>query len=493
MTSSTADSRTAVTWLYVVLGAAAVVEYFEITMMFTILPTLYDRFGDPASVGWAMTAFGLVGAVSVALGGRIGDVIGYRTVLIAALGSSAVGSFLSATASDLWQLIAGRGIQGFAAVILPVGLALMRSVFKDPQRVKFGTGIIAGIGYSISGLAPLTAGVVLERWDWQAVFVLSGIMSLVVMGMAFTLPRETVGSGKWSDIDFVGAIALIPAVVMILLSLTNLASWGILDPKTLILIAAGLVGLWAWYRYEKRVDKPVIDPALLREKSYRVSLVSFGLFAMTLGNVVALSVVAQNPVGAGGFGMSPSLYGLFMLLMVAIGTSMNVTGGWMASRIGCRNTLALGALAQGLGYLLVVLVLLGVETRSLWVFPLFFVAGLGNGVINTVLPAFVAESVPMDKTAMALSAQQVIKQGAQAGGQQIAASLLVAFPMVTIMTKGTEESFPSLDAVTLVYTFVTIASFLIVPVALRAPRMKSPGSEPSPPADDSRATAVGAG
>jgi len=81
-----------------------------------------------------------------------------------------------------------------------------------------------------------------------------------------------------------------------------------------------------------------------------------------------------------------------------------------------------------IGYGVVGVFLISTDARALWMFPIVLLSGLGNGIVNAVLPAFVSESVPVEKSGMALGIQQVIKMATQAVGQQVVAALLIVFP-----------------------------------------------------------------
>src|SRR5689334_5529840 len=160
--STLADDDTAkFGWILTVLVGAAIAEYFELSMVTVALPTFYTLFGSPAEVGWVLTAFALVGTASAAVAGRIGDVIGYRSVLIFALVTAAVGSLISATSNELWQLILGRAVQGMSGVVLPLAIGALRAAVAQPRRQQVGTAVIAGVPIAAGVLAVWTAGHVL--------------------------------------------------------------------------------------------------------------------------------------------------------------------------------------------------------------------------------------------------------------------------------------------------------------------------------------------
>ena len=458
-------------WTMIVLCAAALIEYFEINMMYVILPTLYKQFGDPAAVGWAVTIFGLVGASSVALGGRLGDVVGYRAVLLYAVAASAVGSFVSATSHSLWQLVLGRGIQGTAAVILPLAIGVMRTVIATAGRQKFGTGVIAGVAYSAAGISPLVGAVMLVDLGWHSIFFLSGSLAVLVFFAVLTLPKAQADSGRWNDVDILGGIAIAPGIALLLVGITQSRAWGISNPLTLLFLVGGVVLLVLWYLYERRLTNPVVDFTLFRSRAFTGSCVAFALFGIgSLSVASTQAVVAQAPKTAGGFGASAPTYGVIALIAAAVGTVVNMLAGWVAMKLSARAALVIGATITAAVYLTFSLLLLGGAFRELILLGGYMVlAGVGVATMNTALPSVVPEAVPTDRTGVALGVQQVVKQASQSAGLQIVAVMMVLLPLVAA-TPGGRATFPASGSVAAAHIFAAVLTLLIVPVALYANR-----------------------
>src|SRR5437588_11265279 len=96
--------------LRVILAVLVVVEInsaFEVGMMYGILATLMREFGDPAGVGWLITAFLLVGAAAAALCSRLGDLYGRRRMVSIVLAVGMIGSVVSALSGGLAGMIFG--------------------------------------------------------------------------------------------------------------------------------------------------------------------------------------------------------------------------------------------------------------------------------------------------------------------------------------------------------------------------------------------------
>jgi MFS family permease len=122
-----ADGRTQPWAVYLVVILISFVAAAGVTTLYSMLPTLYREFGGRHGAGWAVTAYFLVAAISAALCGRLGDLLGRRFMSLVVLGLAALGALLSFLgASSLTLLIAGCALQGTAGALTPLAIGLAR-------------------------------------------------------------------------------------------------------------------------------------------------------------------------------------------------------------------------------------------------------------------------------------------------------------------------------------------------------------------------------
>src|SRR5262249_60891959 len=111
-----------------------------------------------AELEWTVNAYVLSLAVLLMTGAALGDRFGRRRMFAAGMGLFTAASAACALAPGTGWLIAARAVQGAgAAVMLPVGLALLSAGFPPGQRPRaLGIfGAAAGLG---RGLGPLVGG-----------------------------------------------------------------------------------------------------------------------------------------------------------------------------------------------------------------------------------------------------------------------------------------------------------------------------------------------
>jgi MFS family permease len=151
--------------------------------MFLILPVfaIYakDLTQDHALVGLALGMYGLTQALLMIPFGMASDRWGRKPVIIIGLLIFAAGSFLAASADDIYTVILGRALQGAGAVSAAV-TALLADLTREEKR----TQAMAMIGSTI-GLAfafSLAAGPVFYRWiGVPGMFALTGVLSLLAI------------------------------------------------------------------------------------------------------------------------------------------------------------------------------------------------------------------------------------------------------------------------------------------------------------------------
>jgi MFS family permease len=448
--------------------AAVLAEFFELNMVWVALPDLYQEFGNPATVGWVLTVFALVGAASAAVGGRIGDVIGYRKVLVFVMLAGAVGSVVSATSDNLGQLILGRALQGLTAVALPLAIGMIRSVVSE-ARQKFTTGVLASMAFVGGAVAMFIAGQIIERSGWRSIFWVSAAFAGVVALLVMTLPKVQERVGSIRDIDFIGGTLFAPGIALSLAGVTQITTWGLGSPATLGLIFSGVLVLAGWYLYEKRHPSPMIDVKLFRNRAFAISCIAITLYAagpFGLGSAFPALMMGPTWTGAG-FGMSPSVYGSLGLILLPLTFACSLLAGWLTQKRGAAFTviggatftaIAVGALIVGISafgtdFVIVALLSYGAYSASL-------------AFVNAGLPTFVIEAIPKKRTGEAIGVQQVVKQGGQAIGLQLVAVLL-GFQLVSDPARG-PGAYPSQSTILVVLSYGTAMALLVVVVTLFA-------------------------
>src|SRR5438067_5703668 len=123
----TENRRPSAPWLALaVLALGLFMTLLDLTIVNVAIPSIVDDIhASLDQVLWVLNAYSLAYAVLLITSGRLGDVLGPRTLFIAGLLVFTAASAFSGLAQDPVQLIAGRAAQGVGAALLaPQSLAI---------------------------------------------------------------------------------------------------------------------------------------------------------------------------------------------------------------------------------------------------------------------------------------------------------------------------------------------------------------------------------
>ena len=132
-------------------------------------------------MGIALGAYGLTQAILQIPAGWLSDRYGRKPVIYISLILFAMGSFIAASADDIYWVIIGRVVQGAGALNAAV-MALTADLTREEHRTKAMAmiGITIGITFSISMvLSPLLNSVI----GVPGIFALTGVLAVLAMGV----------------------------------------------------------------------------------------------------------------------------------------------------------------------------------------------------------------------------------------------------------------------------------------------------------------------
>lgn len=390
----------------------------------TLIPALgvlkTELHTDASGVAWTLTGYLLAAAVFTPLFGRLGDMFGKRRMLVISLAFFAGGSAVSAVGDSLEVVVLGRVLQGIGGGIFPLCFAIIRDEFPA-DRVGQSIGLISatlGIG---GGAGLVIGGLLVDHASYHWIFWLSGAMSvLAAAAIEIYVPESPVRTPGRVDVRGAAVLGVGLVLPMIAIARANLWGWG--APKTLALIAAGLVILAGWVLLELRTREPLADVRTLATPPVLMTniatlLVGFGMF----GSYIVIPQLAEAAKSTGyGFGLSATAAGLIMLPGALVMLFVGPVSGTLGARLGNKVPLALGGLITAAG-----LALLGLVHGSevdLMVFNV--ITSVGIGLAYAAMPNLIVDAVPRHRTGEATGFNQVVRSVGSSLGSQITAAIL---------------------------------------------------------------------
>lgn len=435
-------------------GAAAILDSTIVTIALHTLSV--DLGSSPATIQWVVTAYLLALAAAIPLSGWAQQRFGGKRAWMTTLTIFVVFSTACAAAWDAPSLIAFRALQGFGAgLIFPLMQTLaIQAIGRASKKVMAVTVAAISVPLALGPvLGPVVGGLILNNASWRWLFVINAplVGAGLVMAWRMITPdapsiadRSARGKSR-TRVDVIGLALLVPALVGIVLALSNIASEGgvvAADVLVPLVIGAGLLAGFV-VRSLRMGHGAVVDIVLLRIRSLAAaSGTLFTAGAALYAGMFLLPLYWQQVRGAS------VLTAALVLVPQGVGALLaRVVAGSLATRFGAR-TLTIGAfLVTALGT--VPFVMADAHTAGWWLGVVLFVRGLGVGAV-IMAPMMVAYAdLEHDQMPHATMVTRIVQQiGASVGVAIVAVVLQVS--AVSGLANGFRTAFGVLVGLTAV-------------------------------------------
>ncbi|MGW3326494.1 MFS transporter [Streptomyces virginiae] len=409
------------------LSLAAMVVSMMQTLPVPILGLIREDLGTTtANVSWVTTATLLSAAVFTPLLGRFGDQHGKKPTLVAVLGVMVVGSVIAALATSLPLLILGRVLQGAATAIFPLALSVLREEVR-PQKLPGAMALVSGTLAFGSGLALVATGLLTSGSgaDYRNAFwMATGFALLALLAVVLLVPATRHKTGGRTD--FLGALTLGIALLLLLLPISQGHEWGWGSARTLGSFAGAAVMAAVWVLVERKVREPLVDMKMFVHRPVLMAnlagvLVGFGMFANFLG----VSYLVQMPEALTGYGFDASILRAsvqFLLPGAIVSLLASPVGGQIVRHRGPRTALALAAALGAAGF-----AWLGLDHQhSLSVIGAGLVVGAAVSFGYAAMPAVIMSSVPHHQSGIANGINSISRSTGSAIGSAVVTTILAS-------------------------------------------------------------------
>ena len=306
------------------------------------LPKISSDFGVPlnGAVEWVIIAYLVMTAAVLMSAGRLADMIGRKIIWIVGLFLFTGGSALCGASPALWFLIDARAFQGLGGALLFASSPVMlTTAFPASERGRaLGlNAVMVALGVSVG---PTLGGFITAYFTWRWIFYVNVPLGIIGIILTFRVLTEKVhrNPGKF---DPAGAILLAVGLALVSASLSFGQEIGWASPFIIAGLVIGVIALIALPFVERRVQAPIIDLSLFKNRifvSANLSLVlSFlALFAVSFIMPFYLEQLRNFPVQIVGLLLTP------LPIMIAIVAPIS---GRLADRFGSTRWLASSGLA----------------------------------------------------------------------------------------------------------------------------------------------------
>ncbi|MDQ0685938.1 EmrB/QacA subfamily drug resistance transporter [Streptomyces achromogenes] len=405
-------------WALAALVASMLTLGFDTTILNVALPTMAEQLG--ATTGeqqWMADSYVVVFAALMLPAGLLGDRFGRRRMLVAGLGIFLAGSLAGALAGDVAAVVAARSVMGVgAALVIPLGLSVLPSLFAPDERTK-AVGIVSAGSTLGLPLGPIVGGWLLDHFWWGSVFLINLPMAAIgIAACVFLLPEtRDPASPKVDAASTAFTAAGLGALIYAIIEAPG-RGWG--DPLVLTMSGTAVVLIAALVLRERRSARPMLDMGLLTHRGFLLNTLAATLVMFVLsGLLFVLPPYLQAVLGNDALGTGVRLLPMMGGLVVAARAAQPVV-----ARFGARAVVSAGLTVLAFAALLGsrTTVDSGYGFTALWL----SVAGLGFGFSIVPAMAGALSTLPADRAGSGSGLLMTLRQVGGAIGIALLGSLL---------------------------------------------------------------------
>ncbi len=410
MTTDTTDRSRRIALYVLCVGMLMIV--LDATVVNVALPSIQTDLGfSQSSLAWVVNAYLIAFGGLLLLAGRLGDLIGRKTIFLAGLGVFTAASLLCGVAQGQELLVAARFVQGAGgAMASAVILGMIVTMFPEPREQAKAIGVYAFVASAGGAVGLLAGGVLTQSINWHWIFFLNIPIGVVTAFLAVRLLENDRGIGFRQGADIPGAVLITSALMLGVYTIVKPAAelgWG--SGTTLGLGAASLALLAAFVVREGRAGTPLMPLRMFRSRNVTganvvQALSVAGMFAMFFMGALYLQKVL-------GYGALQTGLAFLPVTVFMGGLSLRYSER-LIMRFGARQMLVPGLALIVVGLFLFTLAPVG-GGYLVHVLPTMVLLGLGAGIsFPALMTLAMSGATPSD----AGLASGLVNTSAQVGG-----------------------------------------------------------------------------
>jgi EmrB/QacA subfamily drug resistance transporter len=268
-TTQDASDRSRWIALYV-LCTGMLMIVLDATVVNVALPSIQNDLGfSQPSLAWVINAYLITFGGLLLLAGRLGDLVGRRTIFLAGLAVFTAASLLCGLADSQEMLVGARFLQGVGgAMTSAVILGMIVTMFPQPRDQAKAIGVYAFVASAGGSVGLLAGGVLTQSINWHWIFFVNIPIGIVTAVLALRLLDKGKGIGFGQGADVPGAVLITSALMLGVYTIVKPAAehgWG--ASQTLLLGAIALALLAGFIAREATARNPLMPLRIFRSRN----------------------------------------------------------------------------------------------------------------------------------------------------------------------------------------------------------------------------------
>ncbi|WP_229075836.1 MFS transporter [Actinoplanes sp. DH11] len=324
-----------------VLSAAGLMTVLDGSIVTVAMPAIQQDLGfSPAGLSWLVNAYLIPFGGLLLLAGRVGDLLGRRTLFLAGTAVFTLASLLAGFAGHPGTLVAARFLQGVgSAMAAAVVLGILVTIFTGPAERATAIAVFSFTGAVGASLGQVLGGVLTDVLSWPWIFFINVPIGVATIVLARRVLPADRGAGLAAGADVLGAALVTSGLMLGIYTVVQVEHHGWLAAHTLGLGAVALALLAGFIARQATARTPLMPLRILRSRTVAGAnlaqiLTLAGMFAFQV--IVALHM--QKVLG-----YTALQTGLAMLpAAVGVGVVSLAVSAPLSRRLGARVVLLAG-------------------------------------------------------------------------------------------------------------------------------------------------------
>ena len=292
----------------VMIMLATIMQVLDTTIANVALPSMTGDLGaSQDTITWVLTSYIVAAAIMTPVTGWLADRIGKRELFLVAIVGFVTASLMCGLAWNLSAMVAFRLMQGiFGAAIVPLSQTFLLDI--NPREKAGSAMAMWGAGIMVGPIiGPTLGGWLTESYNWRWVFLINLPVGIIAfLGCVAYLPKSTLRKRRFDFFGF-AMLSLGIGALQLILDRGGDVDW-FASAEIVIYAGLALTGFWAFVIQINTAEMPFLEPAMFRDRNFRIGLV----FIFIIGIILLASLALLPPMLAKIFGYPTIFTGLVM-------------------------------------------------------------------------------------------------------------------------------------------------------------------------------------
>lgn len=269
----------------------ALLEIVDTTIVNVALTNMRGSLGATLTdVAWVITAYAIANVIVIPMTSWLSQQFGRRNYFAVSIIVFTVASFLCGNATNIWELVAFRFIQGLGGgALLVTAQTIITESYPVEKRSMaqaiYGMGVIVG-----PTLGPPLGGYLVDNFSWPYIFYINIPLGIIATFLTLTFVRSPKYGEKLkaNQVDWWGIIFLSAFIGSLQFVLEHGQQDDWFSNSTIIILSiVSFFGLLAFIWRELTYKYPIVNLSVLKDGNLRIGIVmgfilGFGLYGSTL-------------------------------------------------------------------------------------------------------------------------------------------------------------------------------------------------------------------